>query len=224
MLRKLVVVGLVGIVSFAANIATADDAVGPSASIVGASDVNFTDGASALPATRLNLNVDEGDGARFADLGTPFRSGASNDDRSRRYEVSLTARAAAGMDVSIAHRGVLGFNDGDMSRSHGSELRLGRALHNRRSSSTPSWYLFAASEDQALVWQPGQRNDFGGAAPAFALQDRVDVGDRQAGLTYEVHGIQASLAYVERRIRYRSGSQRFGADENFAGLTITMRH
>lgn len=92
-------------------------------------------------------------------------------------------------------------------------------------SAEPRWYFFAASEDEALVWQPGQRNEFGGSGSSFALQDRVEIGDMQVGITYERYGIQASLAYVEREISVRTvGSQGFKQDENFAGFTLTMRN
>jgi hypothetical protein len=93
-----------------------------------------------------------------------------------------------------------------------------------RPSSTPTWYLFAATDDEALVWRPGMRSEFGGGGASFALQDRVEIGDLQAGITYESHGIQASLAYVEREFSVRSGATTFTQDESFAGVTLTMRN
>jgi hypothetical protein len=93
-----------------------------------------------------------------------------------------------------------------------------------RGSATPRWYIFAASEDQALIWRPGGSNVFGLSGPSFALQDRVEIGDRQAGLTYEAHGWQASLAYVEREIKVRASGRNFNQDEAFTGITLTMRH
>ena len=57
----------------------------------------------------------------------------------------------------------------------------------------------------------------------FALQDRVEIGDVQAGVTYEVYGIQTSLAYVQRKMRTRVGANTYVQDENFAGITVTMR-
>jgi hypothetical protein len=35
--------------------------------------------------------------------------------------------------------------------------------------------------------------------------------------------VQASLAYVEREVNVRTGSQNFSQDERFAGFTLTMR-
>ena len=85
-------------------------------------------------------------------------------------------------------------------------------------------YIFAGSEDEALIWRPGSRNALGGSGPSFAMQDRVEIGDRQAGITYEANGWQASFAYVEREIRVRAGGRNFNQDEDFTGLTLTMRH
>jgi hypothetical protein len=227
LLRKLVVVGLVGFVSFAANIATAEDAVGPSAAMVGVDGVDFADPTAAFP-DRFDLNIGAGRENRFANLasGDP---GRTRDGRtSRRYELSV-ASSMGGFDVAFAQRAGVGFDaEGDIDReSRGSELRLGRGLRDMprdQPASTPTWYFFAASEDEALIWRPGRRSEFGGASTGFALQDRVEIGDIQAGVTYESNGWQASLAYVEREVSTRTGSQTYTMDESFAGVTLTMRH
>lgn len=221
MLHKLVVVGLAGFVSIAANVAAAQEA-GPAASIV--NGVSFADPGLNIATDRITLNVRDPAPDRFGAMApSPGRGRDRADDRA--YELSLTARGAAGFDLSLAQRGRVGFDDaGDISRrSRASELRLGRGLQMRddEPTATPRWYFFAASQDEALIWRPGA-----GAAsegPGFALQERVEIGDMQAGITYEAFGVQASLAYVEREFSVRSGSRTFSQDERFAGLTITMR-
>lgn len=227
LLRKLVVVGLAGVFSFAASIATAEDAVAPGPALAAIDGVSFADPTQAF-ADRFDLSFAEAPAARFANLG-PAEPDARRRDDYRRYEVELIAAGAAGFDVSFAQRGGVGFNrEGDIEReSRASELRLGRGLRDMprdRPSATPSWYIFAASEDEALIWRPGARSEFGGSGSSFALQDRVEIGDIQAGITYEQHGWQASLAYVEREISVRTGSRTVTQDEDFAGFTLTMRH
>lgn len=224
-LRKLVVVGLVGFVSFAANLATAEDAAAPS-SYVGADGVSFAD-LAGTSGGRFEFNLSDGGPSRFSNLGAPATR-TTRDPAYRRYELAVVARAPAGIDVAFAQRGGVGFDEqGDINRaSRSSELRLGRGLRNLprdRPSAMPSWYFFAAAEDEALVWRPGASNAFGDAGPSFALQDRVEIGDRQAGITYERNGLQASLAYVEREVSVRNGSHTMRQDENFAGITLTMR-
>lgn len=227
LLRRLVVVGLVGVLSLAANVATAEDAVGPTASFVGANDVSFADASAAMP-NRFDLRIRPANEPRFTRLA-PAEPNAREEHAYRRYEVAVTARASNGIDVSFAQRGGLGFNAaGDVERqSRSSELRLGRGLRDMprdTPSSGPKWYFFAASEDEALIWQPGQRNAFGGSEGGFALQDRVEIGDIQAGITYEANGWQASLAYVDREISVQTGIESYSQDADFVGFTLTMRH
>lgn len=225
LLRRLVVVGLAGFLSFAANVATAEDAVGPSA-FVGASGVDFADPSEAF-ANRFEISISEAAQPRFAGL-VPAEPRARDNDNYRRYEVALIASAPRGFDVAFAQRGGLGFNDnGDLEReSRSSELRLGRGLRVSRDAPTTAakWYFFAASEDEALIWQPGMRTEFGSSDGGFAVQDRVEIGDLQAGVTYEANGWQASLAYVEREVSARAGNRTYTEDQNFAAFTLTMRH
>lgn len=221
---KLVVVGLVGIVIHAANAASAQETP---AHIAAASGISFTDQTQDLRGERFRLEMGEAEAARFNSFASLTRESRSAEDA--RYEVALVARAGAGFDVSVRQRAGVGFGpSGEIAReSRASELRLGRGLRGLRDDAPqdrPNWYFFAASEDEALIWRPGQQRDaFGGSSPGFALQDRVEIGDLQAGITYEFRGIQASLAYVEREINVRSGAQNFSQDERFAGFTLTMR-
>lgn len=141
-------------------------------------------------------------------------------------EIELTAPAAATgipLDISIAQRA--GYSSDEHGAydtlTRGAEVRVGRALGEPRGgmSQAPSRvYVFAASDNEALTWRPGQ--------PGHALalqQDRVEIGDRQAGVTYERNGLQASLAYVEREVSATVGRTTTSQDENFAGFTLTMR-
>ncbi|MEZ5957395.1 MAG: hypothetical protein R3C27_09325 [Hyphomonadaceae bacterium] len=228
LLRKLVVVGLVGFVSFAANIATAEDAVDHQSNAVYAIDgVDLADPSQPI-ATRFQVSATDGTGGRFSSLA-PTQPTYGSQRSQRGYAFEFVTPGMSGLNVSFAQRGGVGFNDqGDIDRqSQASELRLGRGLDVQRNqpSAEPRWYFFAASEDEALTWRPGSRREFGSSGgPSFALQDRVELGDMQAGITYERFGIQASLAYVEREFTVVSGSQSWTQDENFAGLTITMRN
>lgn len=189
-----------------------------------APQIDFTDTAADLPRNAaLNLSVNEGDPRRFAPIG-PTTEDARDQ---RRVEVELAAGGGdAPLDVSIAQRASLGANgNGDVDRQgRGSELRVGRGLvGERQSGNQSSTYVFVASDNEALTWQPGTRNEFGGEGPSFALQDRVEVGDLSAGVTWERNGVQTSLAYVEREESTRIGNQTYSQDESFTGLTVTMR-
>lgn len=225
LLRSLVVVGWMGLASLIVSVATAENAVAPTSAING---ISFNDpGAADNFGPRLNLSINE-DGRRFLPL-TQGRDDMSEDSSIRQVEFAFTSSGLP-VDVALAPRASMTVNEnGDIERqSQGAELRLGRGLNMRRRSQ-PTWeepaiYLFAASEDEALTWQPGVRNAFGGTSANFALQDQVEIGDMQAGVTYQAGPLQASLAYVEREVSVRSGAQSFSQDESFTGLTLTMRH
>jgi hypothetical protein len=219
-----------GLASLIVNVATAEDAVAPPYAAV--EGVDFSDPlAQDVFPDSLEFSFSDQDGARFKTLD-PGRSASDRD--ARHVEVSLIARrgdAGLPLDVAFAQRASLTVNDeGDIEREgRGAELRLGRGLPSMRRRETPSWdrpaiYFFAAADDEALTWQPGVRNAFGGSSSTFALQDRVEIGDMQAGVTYEAGGVQASVAYVEREVSYQSGSRNFRQDESFTGVTLTMRH
>ena len=203
----------------ALSVAAAQEALAPGS-------IDFTDPAAALsqPETPpVAVDVRDGLRPRFA------APALTNDhEEPRRLELELAAGGGdSPVDVAIAQRATLGANaNGDLDRSgRGAEVRIGQGLIERRDAhgDNRSVYMFVASEDEALTWQPGARSEFGGNGSSVALQDRVEVGDLSAGVTYERNGIQASLAYVEREESTRVGRENYNQDQSFTGVTVTMR-
>lgn len=204
--------------------------LGLAAAQTGATNIDFTDPSTALQrasdSSSIGVNVRDDAAPRFSSPGEDTQTGEP-----RRMELELAAggqQTGMPVDVSIAQRASLGANEsGDLDRQgRGSEVRVGRGLVQERGADRGdgnSWYLFAASDNEALTWQPGSRNEFGGRGSSFSLEDRVEVGDMSAGVTYERNGVQASLAYVEREVSTTVGQTSVSQDENFTGLTVTMR-
>lgn len=186
-------------------------------------DVDLSDPAAPLatPADSraVSVSVDPAATMRFSQ---PERTAG----REGNVEIELAADGGP-VDVSIAQRATIASSDGDVSRQgRGSELRVGRGLVDRREQgegNSSSTYVFVASDDEALTWRPGERNEFGSRNSSLSLQDQVTVGDVSAGVTYEQNGVQASLAYVEREQSTTVGTQSFSQKESFAGVTLTMR-
>ena len=183
-----------------------------------ASQVDFTDHQTVLRRSNISMR---------SDVAQRFGPTTATEERAegpRRVEVEFAA-GDGDLDISFAQRASLGGPDGNR-HGRGSEVRIGRGLvqqdndENQRGSST---YMFVASDNEALTWQPGQRSEFGGQGPALQLQDRVTVGDMSVGVTYERNGVQASLAYIEREESTTVGNETFNQDESFTGLTLTMR-
>jgi hypothetical protein len=202
--------------------------VGASLQSGAAGDVIFADQGIQLSQTNksaIDLTVHEDRSARFAIL-QPF-SQQQDAPSPRAVELELSANGdVTGMplDFSIAQRASFGSDShGDINRhSRGAEVRVGRALGEPRgelsSASQSRIYVFAASDDEALTWQPGAESQRFGYQ-----QDRVEIGDMQAGVTYERGTMQASIAYVEREISATVGQTSMSNEENFAGVTLTMR-
>jgi hypothetical protein len=204
--------------------AMAQDVVNPVTEADAPPGYIFDDPEAPFNGAALDLSVRDGGGGRFSALDSPVPTDAEGP---RRVELELTAGGAgAPLDISISQRASLGAdNNGDLDRrGRGSELRVGRGLVNERSDGERnSTYVFVASDNEALTWQPGSRSEFGGRGASFARQDRVEVGDLAAGVTWERDGVQTSLAYVEREQATRVGNQTYTQDESFAGVTVTMR-
>jgi hypothetical protein len=136
-------------------------------------------------------------------------------------EVAIAAGIPDAFEISLLRRASLA----PVDRGDATEVRIGRGLLREREPEErgSSAYAFIASNNEAVTWTPDARSEFGGRGDALALQDRVEVGDLTAGVTYERNGVQASLAYVEREESARVGQENFSQDQRFTGVTITMR-
>ncbi|GEM_PF-1940194 len=209
---------------FGASIASAQEAPAPATeptpNQTSVDQVDFTDAQTVLRRSNVTMRSDVAQ--RFG----PTTSGNELATGPRRVELEFAA-GDGDLDVSFAQRASLGGENGDINRAgRGSEVRIGRGLvqedntNNQRGSST---YMFVASDNEALTWQPGQRSEFGSQGSSLQLQDRVEVGDMSVGVTYERDGVQASLAYVEREESTTIGRETFNQNESFTGLTVTMR-
>jgi len=145
-------------------------------------------------------------------------------------EISIAGPAASsGLDFSVSRRAGSEQGPNGQATTAGAELRIGQRLtanmarfRSPSSWSQPAWYIFAASDGQALTYTPS--NDPEALNRNFRLQDRVNIGDIQAGISMEAAGLQASLSYVQREvttmdvIRHEERSR-----EDFTGLTLTWR-
>ncbi|WP_156767804.1 hypothetical protein [Candidatus Viadribacter manganicus] len=206
---------------FGASVAFAQEAPAPAteASQTSVDQIDFTDNQTVL---RRNVTMRSDVAQRFG----PASGENEQAQGPRRVELEFAA-GDGDLDVSFAQRASLGGENGDINRAgRGSEVRIGRGLVSEDSTNAPrgsSTYVFVASDDEALTWQPGQRSEFGGQGPSLQLQDRVEVGDMSVGVTYERSGVQASLAYVEREESTTIGRETFNQNESFTGLTVTMR-
>jgi len=191
--------------------------------------IMLTEPSESRPALELSWRTDPA--ARFSDAApTRFTDPTLSETEQRAVELTFAAPNSApfGLDVAFAQRASFAINeDGEIGGAGaGAELRVGRNLSQVarpwQQSDQGSWYVFLASDGQALTWSaenaiPGQRG--------LRLQDRVTIGDTQIGVTYEFRGLQASLAYTQREVSYnRITSRGYTEDESFAGFVLTYKH
>jgi hypothetical protein len=220
-MRRIVFAGLVGhaALAFSAAALAEEPAPAAEASDANTQPINLEFSDRAAPST-----------AHF-DIA-PARAAGGEAQGPRRFGYVLSANGGAvgvPMGLSVSQHVTVGEGgDGAPSRQgRGAEVRVGGVIADLRGQGgngnrDANWYIFAASDDEAVTWRPGSQRDAAGGA-AFALQDHVEIGDMQAGVTVETRGVQASLAYVERQVSTHVGTQGFSQDESFAGLTVTMR-
>jgi hypothetical protein len=179
--------------------------------------INFVDPQSALlerPASGFGLSLRQTEPLRFGDS-----------TRGRNVEVAVVAGIPDTFEISLSRRARIASAEDEDARGGATEVRVGRGLLREQAAvqSGSRAYAFIASDDDAMTWRPYARSAFGGRGDALALQNRVEVGDLTAGVTYERNGVQASLAYVEREESTRVGRESFSLDQSFTGVTITMR-
>lgn len=86
----------------------------------------------------------------------------------------------------------------------------------------PRLFLFAASDDEAVIWTPSASPTNGGVARGGSLayvEDQVEVGEVHAGIGIEAEGLRLSVGYTEHDVETRFGNR----GESYAGFNLTWR-
>ncbi len=157
---------------------------------------------------------------RTANIANPVRS-VRDFDAEMEFSAS-TEQTGLGFDVGVVPR-VSVKEDGEFAqRSFGGEIRIGQNFDQRgKDVDAKSWYLFAAADGEALVYEPDDGRSF---TNSMALRDQVTVGDMQAGVSFTRGAGQLSLSYIHREVEYNErGLRGQQASEDFAGVSFTIR-
>ncbi|MEM9738933.1 MAG: hypothetical protein AAF829_03625 [Pseudomonadota bacterium] len=140
-----------------------------------------------------------------------FTLGASREETGLAFDLNLVP------SVSYQEEGEF------ETRRVGAEIRLGRDFDQRGTDAVAdSWYVFAGTEGEALVWEAGEYG-FTNVTSAMALRDQVTVGDLQAGVSIQRGRGQLSLSYIRREVEWRDRNGGASTNENFAGVSFTLR-
>ncbi len=132
-----------------------------------------------------------------------------------RYSKSLTTSFIdKGLDIQLTPSASVRFNDGTSSAVVGALVKIGDDLKDGEEFKSNTWYVFAGADAEALTYSP---NDLDRVTIGdFHLQERVIVGDAQAGVGIRLNeSTDISLGYFRREVTS------FGNELDMQGTSFT---
>ena len=133
------------------------------------------------------------------------------------YAKAFTSRSQRGLDLSLTPRAALRFNDESSSAVVGAVVEIGEDLRRGGNFDNNTWYFFAGADAEALTYSPNSVRRL--TSGQFHLQDRIIVGDAQAGLGYRIGDADVSLSYLRRE----ATAEDFSFKEDAAALSFTWK-
>lgn len=132
----------------------------------------------------------------------------------------VAVSALGGLDIGITPRASMAIGPEGSATRLGALVSIGQNLHEPRNSQS-NWYVFAGGGAEALTYEPGGNGSFG---DGLRLEEKVLVGDAQAGVALRVGRANLSLAYVRRETDVYSRVRQLNSEdvENYAALTFTL--
>jgi len=167
---------------------------------------------NAIGSTLFKLDVSD----------TSCLSGAGRcERRSDRLSMGLseyiTAKKGDGIDLVLRPRASFSYDDDSSSAIVGAVVEIGEDLRRGSDLKTNTWYLFAGADAEALTYSPdGVRQLSSGR---LHLQDRIIVGDAQAGVGYRIGDADVSLSYLRRE----ANAEGISYNEEAAALSFTWK-
>lgn len=139
------------------------------------------------------------------------------------FSKSLRKTKQGGLDVELVPSASVRFDDGEQSALVGAVVRIGDDLRSKDVASN-TWYVFAGADAEALSYSPDRATR--GITSDFYLQDRIIIGDAQAGIGYRIGDADLSLGYIRREVNSFNntpGSVGFSSSEDAAALSFTWK-
>ncbi len=130
---------------------------------------------------------------------------------------SITALSQTGIDFTLTPRASLRFDDDGRSALVGAVIEIGEDLREGSDFDNNTWYFFAGADAEALTYSPNSVSRL--TSGQFHLQDRIIVGDAQAGLGYRLGDTDVSLSYMRRE----ATAEDFSFKEDAAALSFTWK-
>lgn len=130
---------------------------------------------------------------------------------------TFTRRSKKGLDLSLTPRASMRFGDDSSSAVVGAVIEIGEDLRQGSEFENNTWYFFAGADAEALTYAPNSVGRI--TSGQFHLQDRIIVGDAQAGLGYRIGDADVSLSYMRRE----ASTEEFKFVEDAAALSFTWK-
>lgn len=130
---------------------------------------------------------------------------------------SFISNSDDGIDLVLRPRASVRFDERSRSALVGAVVEIGENLREGSDFKSNTWYLFAGADAEALTYSPDGITDF--STGSFHLQDRIIVGDAQAGVGYRIGDADVSLSYTRREAQ----AEDFNYTEDAAALSFTWK-
>ena len=122
-----------------------------------------------------------------------------------------------GIDLVLRPRANFRFDDDSSSALVGAVVEIGEDLRRGSELRSKTWYLFAGADAEALTYSPDGITRLNSGQ--FHLQDRIIVGDAQAGLGYRIGDADVSVSYLRREAQ----AEGISYNEDAAALSFTWK-
>ncbi len=141
-----------------------------------------------------------------------------------KYNTSFAARIDKGLDIELSPRASVRFDDDSSSALVGALVRIGDDLKDASDFKNNTWYMFAGADAEAVSYSPNSTGRMTNGE--FYLQDKIIVGDAQAGVGYRIGDADVSLGYFRREVTTFGNdldSESGSYSEDAAALSFTWR-
>ena len=140
------------------------------------------------------------------------------------YQTSITKKFDGKFDIQLMPRASVSFTDETSSAVVGALVRIGDDLREDSDLKANTWYMFAGADAEAVTYSPSSVRRL--SSGDLHLQDRIIVGDAQAGIGYRVGDADLSLGYFRREVTSfgrEIDSSGISFKEDAAALSFTWR-
>ena len=189
----------------------------------GASLINLS---SSLRGALFDLPTNDNVNASVfqLDLGERLCLGTAEDCRSNEisnidvgYAAKITHGKMNGFNLQLTPHAGVRFDDEEKSALVGALVRIGDNLREGSEMKSNTWYIFAGADAEAVTYTPNSARRL--TSGEFHLQNRIIVGDAQAGVGYRIGTADLALTYFKRQAK----AENYSYDEDAAALSITWK-